>query len=46
MTELTVGTKKGLFVLEGNPGGEFKVRCRAFPGEPIDFALRDPAAGG
>ena len=45
MTELTVGTKKGLFVLEGNPGGEFKVRCRAFPGEPIDFALRDPGSG-
>ena len=45
MTELTVGTKKGLFVLEGEPGGEFEVRCRAFAGEPVDFAMRDPASG-
>src|ERR1700733_4313874 len=45
MTELTVGTKKGLFVREGERGGEFQVRCRAFPGEPVDFAMRDPASG-
>jgi photosystem II stability/assembly factor-like uncharacterized protein len=47
MTELMVGTKKGLFVLEGNPndGGEFEVRARAFAGEPIDFAMRDPGSG-
>ena len=46
MTELLVGTKKGLFVLEGDPGsGAFEVRSRAFPGEPVDFAMRDPAAG-
>jgi photosystem II stability/assembly factor-like uncharacterized protein len=46
MTELLLGTKKGLFVLEGDPGsGEFDAKCRAFPGEPIDFAVRDPASG-
>jgi photosystem II stability/assembly factor-like uncharacterized protein len=45
MTELLLGTKKGLFVLEGEPGGEFEIRCRAFPGEPVDFAMRDPATG-
>jgi photosystem II stability/assembly factor-like uncharacterized protein len=46
MTELLLGTKKGLFVLEGEPGsGGFEVRCRAFAGEPVDFAMRDPASG-
>ena len=46
MTELLVGTKKGLIVLDGDPaGGEFELRCRAFPGEPVDFAMRDPASG-
>jgi hypothetical protein len=44
MTELMVGTKKGLFVLEGEPGGEFAVRHRAFAGEPVDFAMRDPVS--
>ena len=46
MTELLLGTKKGLFVLEGDPAaGAFEIRCRAFPGEPVDFAMRDPASG-
>jgi len=45
MTELVVGTKKGLFVLEGEPGGGFEVTARAFAGEPVDFALRDPRSG-
>ena len=45
MTELLVGTKKGLFALEGEPGSEFEVRSRAFAGEPIDFAMRDAASG-
>jgi photosystem II stability/assembly factor-like uncharacterized protein len=40
-----VGTKKGLFVLEGEPGGPFEVRARAFAGEPIDYAVRDPRTG-
>ena len=30
MTELLVGTKKGLFVLEGEPGATFGVAARAF----------------
>jgi photosystem II stability/assembly factor-like uncharacterized protein len=45
MTELSVGTKKGLFVLEGEPGGEFGVSGRAFAGEPVEYALRDPRSG-
>lgn len=45
MTELLVGTKKGLFALAGEPGSEFDVSCRAFAGEPIDFAMRDPGSG-
>ena len=42
MSELLVGTKKGLFVLEGEPGAPFAVRARAFPGEPVEYAMRDP----
>jgi hypothetical protein len=45
MTELLVGTKKGLFVLEGEPGAPFEVRSRAFAGEPVEYALRDPRSG-
>jgi photosystem II stability/assembly factor-like uncharacterized protein len=45
MTELFVGTKKGLFVLEGEPGGPFEVSARAFAGEPVEYALRDPRSG-
>ena len=44
MTEVIVGTKKGLFALEGE-GGEFEIVARAFAGEPIDFAARDPRTG-
>ena len=45
MTELLVGTKKGLFVLEGEPGGPFEVTARAFAGEPVEYAMRDPRTG-
>lgn len=45
MTELVVGTRKGLFVLEGDPGTRFEVTGRAFAGEPVDYALRDPGTG-
>src|SRR4051795_9323150 len=45
MTELLVGTKKGLFVLEGEPGGEFELKARAFAGEPVEYAMRDPRSG-
>jgi photosystem II stability/assembly factor-like uncharacterized protein len=45
MTELVVGTKKGLFVLEGEPGAEFEVKARAFAGEPVEYAMRDAQSG-
>ena len=45
MTELLVGTKKGLFVLEGAPGKPFAVTARAFAGEPVEYAMRDPRSG-
>jgi hypothetical protein len=45
MTELLVGTRKGLFVLDGPPGGAFTIRRRAFVGEPVDYAMRDPRSG-
>ena len=45
MTELLVGTKKGLFVLAGDPGGRFEVSHRAFAGEPVEYAVRDPRTG-
>jgi photosystem II stability/assembly factor-like uncharacterized protein len=45
MTELLVGTKKGLFVLEGALGAPFEVTARAFAGEPVEYALRDPRTG-
>ena len=45
MTELLLGTKKGLFALEGDPGGAFDVTARAFAGEPVEYAMRDPRTG-
>ncbi len=45
MTELLVATKKGLFVLEGEPGAPFEVTTRAFAGEPVEYAMRDPRTG-
>jgi photosystem II stability/assembly factor-like uncharacterized protein len=45
MTELLVGTRKGLFVLEGQPGAQFQITTRAFVGEPVDYAMRDPRTG-
>jgi photosystem II stability/assembly factor-like uncharacterized protein len=45
MTELLVGTRKGLFVLDGQPGGSFEVKARAFAGEPVEYAMRDPRTG-
>src|SRR6476646_11319160 len=45
MTELLLGTKKGLFALEGEPGAPFAVRARAFAGEPVEYAMRDPRSG-
>jgi hypothetical protein len=45
MTELLVGTKKGLFALQGEPGGAFELSERAFAGEPVEYALRDARSG-
>ena len=49
MTELVIGTKKGLFLLQGDaasPGNEeFVITARAFAGQPVDYALRDPRSG-
>jgi len=45
MTELLVGTRKGLFVLEGAPGGDFQLVTRAFVGDPVDYAMREPHSG-
>ena len=45
MTELLVGTRKGLFILEGEPGTTFEVTGRAFAGEPVEYAMRDPRTG-
>jgi len=45
MTELLLGTRKGLFVLEGEPGGPFEVTARAFAGEPVEHAVRDARTG-
>src|SRR5579884_1167599 len=45
MTKLLLGTKKGLFVLQGAPGGGYDLITRAFAGEPVDYAMRDPRNG-
>src|SRR5687768_12061043 len=47
MTELLVGTKKGLFVLRGDPsaGEPFEIATRAFAGDVVEFAIRDPRTG-
>jgi photosystem II stability/assembly factor-like uncharacterized protein len=45
MTELLVGTKKGLFALAGEPGEPFEVAARAFAGDPVEYAVRDPRSG-
>src|SRR3990170_2527105 len=45
MTELLVGTKKGLFVLRGEAGDAFDVVHRAFPGDVVEYAMRDARSG-
>jgi photosystem II stability/assembly factor-like uncharacterized protein len=45
LTELVVGTKKGLFLLDGAGGSGFEIRARAFAGQPVDFAMRDRRSG-
>ena len=47
MTELLVGTKKGLFVLRGDPEDRdrFALVTRAFAGDVVEFAIKDPRTG-
>jgi hypothetical protein len=45
MRELVLGTRKGLFVLEGEPGAEFEVKARAFAGQPVEYGIRDGRSG-
>ena len=45
VTELLVGTRKGLFALEGDGSGSFEVASRAFPGEQVEYAIRDGRSG-
>jgi photosystem II stability/assembly factor-like uncharacterized protein len=45
MTELLIGTRKGLVVLRGDRGGAFEMAARAFPGEVVEFAVRDARTG-
>jgi photosystem II stability/assembly factor-like uncharacterized protein len=45
VTELLLATKKGLFVLEGEPGTGFRQTARAFAGDPVDYAIRDTRSG-
>src|SRR5262245_5325298 len=45
MTELLVGTKKGMFSLQGDAGGNFEIATRSFAGEAVEFATRDPRTG-
>jgi hypothetical protein len=45
MRELLVGTKKGLFVLRGDGDGTYEVAGRAFDGDVVEYAMRDPRSG-
>ena len=45
MTELLVATKKGLFAFAGAPGDTWRQTARAFAGDPVDYAMRDPRSG-
>ena len=44
-TEVLVGTKKGLFVLRGRSGEPMDVAARAFPGNSVEYAIRDARTG-
>jgi hypothetical protein len=45
LTELLVPTKKGLFALQRVAGQDFAITARAFAGEPVEYAMRDPRTG-
>lgn len=43
--EVLVGTKKGLIVLRGTRGRGMEAVCRRFPGQVVEYAMRDPRTG-
>ena len=43
--ELLVGTQKGLIVLRGARGGPMEIAGREFPGQVVEYAVRDPRTG-
>jgi molybdopterin converting factor small subunit len=43
--EVLAGTKKGLFVLRGPRDGALEIAARAFAGQVVEFAIRDPRTG-
>jgi molybdopterin converting factor small subunit/photosystem II stability/assembly factor-like uncharacterized protein len=43
--ELLVGTRKGLFVLRGDRGQPMETTSRQFPGDVVEFAMRDDRTG-
>lgn len=45
MVELLVGTRKGLVVLRGARGEPMELAARSFPGETVEYAMRDPRTG-
>lgn len=45
MTELLIGTKKGLFYSEGDVRSGFELKARYFEGETVEYAIRDPRTG-
>ncbi len=44
-SELLVGTKKGLIVLHGPRGEPMDTVGRMFPGQVVEYAMRDPRTG-
>ena len=43
--ELLIGTRKGLFTLRGDGDGPYEVAGRAFDGNVVEYAMRDPRSG-
>lgn len=43
--ELLVGTRKGLFVLRGERAAAMDVAARAFEGQEVEYAIKDPRTG-
>jgi photosystem II stability/assembly factor-like uncharacterized protein len=43
--ELLVGTRKGLFTLQGDDEGPYEVIGRSFEGNVVEYAMRDPRSG-